>query len=78
MNAMKKILLTAALLLAALPLLRGQDTPTLNKKNLIIKEWNTDAKSNQRVLDHLTTYNPDGATAARSGASATNTEPTAK
>lgn len=60
MNAMKKILLTAALLLAALPLLRGQDTPTLNKKNLVIKEWNTDAKSNQRVLDHLTTYSPEG------------------
>ena len=60
MNAMKKILLTAALLLTALPLLRGQDTPTLNKKNLVIKEWNTDAKSNQRVLDHLTTYSPEG------------------
>lgn len=32
----------------------------LNKKNLVIKEWNTDAKSTKRVLDHVTTYNQDG------------------
>ena len=39
----------------------AQDGPRkINKKNLVIKEWNTDAKSGKKVLDHVTTYNPDG------------------
>ncbi len=35
-------------------------TPKINKKNLVIKEWNRDAKSHVQVLDHVTTYNADG------------------
>ena len=35
-------------------------TQKINKKNLVIKEWNTDAGSKTRVLDHVTTYNADG------------------
>ena len=31
-----------------------------NKKNLVIKEWNSDPGSSQKVLDHVTTYNADG------------------
>ena len=31
----------------------------INKENLIIKEWNTDAKTGKKVLDHITTYNAD-------------------
>ena len=38
----------------------AQDTQKINKKNLVIKEWNTDVKSNAKVLDHVTTYNADG------------------
>ncbi|MBO6169104.1 MAG: hypothetical protein J6O51_03945 [Bacteroidales bacterium] len=57
---MKKILIIAAVLLTAMPMLRGQDTPKINKKNLVIKEWNTDARTNNKVLDHVTTYNSDG------------------
>ena len=58
---MKKILTLAAALLLAVPLLRAQEEqPKINKKNLVIKEWNTDARTNNRVLDHITTYNPDG------------------
>ena len=30
------------------------------KKNLVLKEWNTDAKGGNRRLDHITTYNADG------------------
>ena len=32
----------------------------IDKRNLIIKEWNTDARSNNRTLDHVTTYSADG------------------
>ena len=39
---------------------QSTQTQTLNKKNLVIKEWNTDVKSKTKVLDHVTTYNADG------------------
>jgi YD repeat-containing protein len=58
---MKKYLLILALGLC--PLLPGwaQDTaPKINKKNLVVKEWNTDARSGAKVLDHVTTFNSDG------------------
>lgn len=49
-------------MLLLLPSLYAQETGTkkINKKNLVIKEWNTDARSNARTLDHQTTYNPEG------------------
>ncbi len=31
-----------------------------DKRNLTLKEWNIDAGTNQKVLDHLTIYNSDG------------------
>lgn len=59
---MKKYLLVLASLLIILPVAFAQDeTPKqINKKNLVIKEWNSDAKSNKKVLDHVTTFNADG------------------
>ena len=59
---MKKYLLVLASLLIMLPGAFAQDeTPKqINKKNLVIKEWNSDAKSNKKVLDHITTFNADG------------------
>ncbi|MCR4860790.1 MAG: hypothetical protein K5910_09025 [Bacteroidales bacterium] len=58
---MKKIaLLAAALLLSAGGVFAQTTTQKINKKNLVIKEWNTDANSKARVLDHVTTYNADG------------------
>ena len=33
---------------------------TLNKKNLVIKEWNSDPGGSNKTLDHVTTYSPDG------------------
>ena len=30
------------------------------RKNLVVKEWNTDASGHNKVLDHVTTYNADG------------------
>ena len=55
-------LLLAAGLLCSLPLGAQQpgSAPKINKKNLVIKEWNTDPKGMNKVLDHVTTYNPDG------------------
>ena len=57
---MRKIFALAAALLLILPGLGAQEAKKINKKNLVIKEWNTDAKSKHRVLDHQTTYNADG------------------
>ena len=31
-----------------------------DKRNLTLKEWNIDAGTNQKVLDHLPIYNSDG------------------
>ncbi len=57
---MKKYI-TLFLLLAAAFTAAAQDSiPRLNKKNLVVKEWNTDARSGKKVLDHVTTYNSDG------------------
>ena len=57
---MKKILTLAAVALLLLPAASAQENQKINKKNLVIKEWNTDARSNARSLDHQTTYNADG------------------
>ena len=56
--------LTLWVTLAALLLLptavSAQTQQKINKKNLVIKEWNTSAKTNKKVLDHVTTYNAEG------------------
>ena len=58
---MKKIITLLALALALLAPAGAQNTTQkINKKNLVIKEWNTDVKSGKNVLDHVTTFNPDG------------------
>lgn len=58
---MKKLLTIIALALAlAAPAMAQTTTRKINKKNLVIKEWNTDAQTNKKVLDHVTTYNADG------------------
>ena len=49
-----------ALALLLIPAAGAQDTQKINKKNLVIKEWNTDPKGGNKVLDHVTTYNADG------------------
>ena len=35
-------------------------TQKINKKNLVVKEWNTNSKGVARTLDHVTTYSADG------------------
>ena len=60
---MKRLILIAAAMLLVLPGAFAQEqeaAPRINKKNLVIKEWNTDARSNHRVLDHMTVFNADG------------------
>ncbi|MGB4671141.1 MAG: hypothetical protein WBH89_02380, partial [Bacteroidaceae bacterium] len=34
--------------------------PKLNKMNMVVKEWNTDVKTNKKFMDRVTTYNSDG------------------
>ena len=59
---MKRLLvfLAAALLLIPAAFAQEQTTTKMDKKNLVIKEWNTDAKGNHKTLDHVTTFNADG------------------
>ena len=38
----------------------GETGKTISKKNLVVKEWNTNAKGVASTLDHLTTYSPEG------------------
>lgn len=56
-----KILTAIVFLLVGVTAAIAQDSSTkINKKNLVIKEWNTDARTNRKVLDHQTVYNSDG------------------
>jgi len=62
---MKRFYLLAVTMLAALafssaPLRAQEATQKINKKNLVIKEWNTDVKSGAKFLDHVTTYSAEG------------------
>lgn len=58
---MKKILILALASLLLIPAAVAQETQKkINKKNLVIKEWNTDPKGGNKVLDHVTTYSPEG------------------
>lgn len=56
---MRKLFLIASLGLF-LPLVGFAQDTELDKKNLVIKEWNTDPRGGHKVLDHVTTYSPAG------------------
>ena len=58
---MKRIIIFIALAMAPVVAGYAQDTtPQINKKNLVVKEWNTNGKGVARTLDHVTTYSPEG------------------
>lgn len=57
---MKKILTLLASALLLVGAAGAQEPQKMNKKNLVIKEWNTDPKGVNKVLDHVTTFNADG------------------
>lgn len=57
---MKRILAIAACALLLLPAAGAQEPQKINKKNLVIKEWNSDPKGGSKVLDHVTTFSPEG------------------
>lgn len=57
---MKKILTMMALALLLIPAAGAQEAPKMNKKNLVVKEWNTDPKGGNKVLDHVTTFSAEG------------------
>lgn len=57
---MKKTLLLIVGVLIATGLWGQEAGEKINKKNLVIKEWNTDPKGGNKVLDHVTTYNAAG------------------
>ena len=58
---MRRIITIMAL--ALIPAFAGyaqDETPRINKKNLVVKEWNTNGKGVAQTLDHVTTYSPEG------------------
>lgn len=57
---MKRLILIVASALLLLPAAGAQEPQKMNKKNLVIKEWNTDPKGGNKVLDHVTTFSPEG------------------
>lgn len=57
---MKRLILIVASALLLLPAAGAQEPQKMNKKNLVIKEWNTDPKGGDKVLDHVTTFSPEG------------------
>ena len=57
---MKRLLILAAAALLLVPGAGAQEAQKINKKNLVIKEWNTDPKGGHKVLDHTTTFSPEG------------------
>ena len=59
---MKRIVLIALAALLLIPAAGAQEAQQqkINKKNLVIKEWNTDPKGGNTTLDHATTYSPEG------------------
>ncbi|MBQ9652874.1 MAG: hypothetical protein IJV32_01470 [Bacteroidales bacterium] len=58
---MKRILILALASLLLIPAAGAQEAQKkINKKNLVIKEWNTDPKGGNKVLDHVTSYSPEG------------------
>ena len=60
---MKKWVLIALeflLIMPALAFAQDQEAKKINKKNLVIKEWNTNLKGTNAILDHETTFNADG------------------
>ncbi|MBO4519382.1 MAG: hypothetical protein J5704_05025, partial [Paludibacteraceae bacterium] len=60
-NSFLIIVLLLASTVAAQSLLTPEQLAKREKrKNLTVKEWNTDSKTKTRWLDHLTTYDSEG------------------
>lgn len=57
---MKRIIIFILFLLAFVAPVGAGAQSKINKKNLVIKEWNTNAKGIVKSLDHITTYSPEG------------------
>ena len=61
---MKKFISLFAALCLLLPLSLGAQeeaqTSKINKKILVIKEWNSGPKGTDKSLDHVTTFSPEG------------------
>ena len=58
---MKHLIMILAALLLSMTAATAQDNPKrIEKKNLVVKEWNTGARGGSRTLDHLTVYSQEG------------------
>lgn len=57
---MKSVLLSLVFIGFILPFSKAQTQQKIEKKNLVIKEWNLNVKTNKQVLDHVTIYGSNG------------------
>lgn len=57
---MKRISAIILFLAVTAPLFAQTPSKREGKKNLVIKEWNTDARTSTRWLDHITRYDDNG------------------
>ena len=55
----KYIILIAAFILAGFGAWAQRTEKVMDKKNLVVKEWNVNARG-ARVMDHMTVYSTDG------------------
>lgn len=56
---MKRLMLLMAAALLLIPAAGAGAQTKIDKKNLVVKEWNTNAKG-AKTLDHMTIYSPEG------------------
>lgn len=61
MTIIRHLILLAALSLSCLGAMaqESDSTSKINKKNLVVKEWNTGSRGG-RILDHVTVFSPEG------------------
>ena len=57
---LKRIITYIVLTLFPVFAVHSQEAASINKKNLVVKEWNTVGKGASKTLDHVTTYSPEG------------------
>ncbi len=57
---MKKFWMLGLCLLFPLLSLNAQEQKKMDKRNLVVNEWKTDASGSRKELDHKTTFNANG------------------
>lgn len=62
MNILRHLILLSAVVLSCFGAMAqdNDSAKTINKKNLVVKEWNISPRNGSRTLDHVTIFSPEG------------------